>query len=325
MNTGQSPGGIQGRWWPQPAPWQPTTTVTDGHLGIRRGNYIALQAPDPRRAAEFAVGHMGMELVHVDANERHYLAGHGLDPYSVVYTKGERAVDHVSYVVADAAALSRAETTLSQLAVDFERIEGSEMWRHKRAVRFRAPTGTTIELTLGVEIEIPMTELVEAPQVAPAPLAFDHVILRTRDIESLTQWSGDVLGLRESARIIAPDDVPILSFFRGSALFHCFGAARSDHDGLHHFELSMKNDRALFAAYEKMSADPAVDIFWGPVRHGCGQNIAFYFRDAVGNIVEYSAEEELILGDAYEVQHWSITNARSEDEWGSEVPHDAFA
>lgn len=44
-----------------------------------------------------------------------------------------------------------------------------------------------------------------------------------------------------------------------------------------------------------VSADPDVEIIWAPVRRGCGQDIAGYFRDAIGHIVEFSAEEELIL------------------------------
>jgi catechol 2,3-dioxygenase len=306
---------------PAPEPWQPPASGRYGRLGITRGNYVAVCAPNPEQAAEFAVKHMGFHLVHVDDDNRHYLAGHGLDPYSLVYTEGDGPVDHISYAVDDVAALATAEATLTEAGTEFERIDQSPLWRHRQAVRFRAPTGATIELTPGVAVDIPMAELMPQPPTVPAPIAFDHAILRTTDINAMIEWAPQVLGLRESGRIIAPDGIPILAFFRCATLFHCFGLARSEYDGMHHYEFTLKNDRALFAAFETLSADPEVEIIWAPVRHGCGQNIAFYFRDAIGNIVEFSAEEELILGEeTYEVQHWSVLNGRSTDEWGSHPP-----
>lgn len=79
-------------------------------LGIDRGNYVAVHSDDPAAAAQFAVDNMGFYLVHVDHAGRHYLAAHGLDPYSLVYTPGEKGkVDHISYVVRSAAALPAAE------------------------------------------------------------------------------------------------------------------------------------------------------------------------------------------------------------------------
>jgi hypothetical protein len=42
----------------------------------------------------------------------------------------------------------------------------------------------------------------------------------------------------------------------------------------------------------------------------------FYFRDYTGSIVEYSAEEEIILNDAtYVPRVWPTADARAADEW----------
>ena len=90
-------------------------------LGIDRANYIAVHSTDPAAAAKYAVEHMGFFLVHVDKEGRHYLGAHGLDPYSLVYTRGEQgAVDHISYVVRDAADLAEAEANLAAAGVKAE-------------------------------------------------------------------------------------------------------------------------------------------------------------------------------------------------------------
>lgn len=290
-------------------------------LGIDRAHYMALRTPDPAAAAAFAVEHMGMTLVHADDAGRHYLAAHGLDAYSLVYAPGENGIDHVSYLVRGAAALPGAEEHLAAAGVASERVDASDLWHHGPAVRFQAPNGTTLELTTGVNLPLPMHWNVRKPAADVAPIAFDHTILRTTDVDGMIRFATEVLGLKESGRIVLPDGVPFLTFFRSHTIFHCLGIAHSRHDGLHHYQYTLKNGHAVFAAHERMKADGEVDLLWGPIRHGCGQNITFYFHDHAGNIVEYSAEEEVILDDAtYEPLTWSIRDLRATNEWGEDLP-----
>jgi catechol 2,3-dioxygenase len=286
-------------------------------LGIDRANYIALQSSNPAAAAQYAVEHMGFYLVHADGAGRHYLAAHGLDPYSLVYTPGEQGkVDHVSYVVRSADDLLEAEKQLADLGVKSERIERSQLWRHGPALRFTTPNGQIIELTPGVLVDVPMAALVAEPQTTPAPISFDHTILRAVNVDAAFEFASRVMGLKESARIVAPDAIPVLGFFRCHTLFHCFGVARSQYDGLHHIQFTLKNPLGVHAAFEHMKARGKVELIWGPLRHGAGHNIVFYFRDYTGTIVEYSAEEEIILNDAtYAPRAWPVTDPRAADEW----------
>ena len=111
-------------------------------LGIDRGNYIAVHSNNPAAAAQYAVENMGFYLVHADSEGRHYLAAHGLDSYSLVYTPGEQGrLDHISYVVRSADDLFAAEERLTDLGVKGERIERSQLWRHGPALRFTIPAG----------------------------------------------------------------------------------------------------------------------------------------------------------------------------------------
>ena len=111
-------------------------------LGIDRGNYIAVHSNNPAAAAQYAVENMGLYLVHTDSEGRHYLAAHGLDVYSLVYTPGEQGkLDHISYVVRSADDLLAPEKRLTDLGVKSERIERSQLWRHGPALRFASPGG----------------------------------------------------------------------------------------------------------------------------------------------------------------------------------------
>ncbi len=292
-------------------------------LGIDRANYIAIHSSDPAAAARFATEHMGFHLVHVDAAGRHYLAGHGLDPYSLVYTPGEQgAVDHISYLLRSATLLSEAEACLSAAGVASERVQGSALWRHGPALRFKNPSGQIIELTAGVQVDVPMAALVAEPQVTPAPITLDHAVVRVVNVGAGFEFAARTIGLKESARIVAPDGIPVLGFFRCHTLFHCYAVARSQYNGLHHMQFTVKNPLAVHAASEQMRARGKVELIWGPLRHGAGHNVVLYFRDYTGNIVEYSAEEEIILNDAtYVPRAWPVTDPRAADEWNlSPIP-----
>jgi catechol 2,3-dioxygenase len=78
----------------------------------------------------------------------------------------------------------------------------------------------------------------------------------------------------------------------------------------------LKDPPAVYAAAEKLKANGKIEVIWGPLRHGAGHNIAFYFRDYTGNIVEFSAEEEIILNSTtYQPRSWSVTDPLAADEW----------
>jgi catechol 2,3-dioxygenase-like lactoylglutathione lyase family enzyme len=292
-------------------------------LGIDRANYLAVHSSDPAAAARFAVEHMGFYLVHADRDGRHYLGAHGLDPYSLVYTPGEQgAVDHISYVVRSAGDLVAAETTLVAAGLKTERVERSPLWRHGPALRFNNPSGQMIELTAGVNVDVPMAALVAEPQSTPGPICLDHAVFRCVDVDAGFDFAARTMGLKESARIVAPDGIPVLGFFRAHTIFHCYAVARSQHDGLHHMQFTLKNPLAVHAAFEQMRDRGKVEIIWGPLRHGAGHNIVFYFRDYTGSLVEFSAEEEIILNDAtYVPRAWPVTDPRAADEWNlSPIP-----
>jgi catechol 2,3-dioxygenase len=292
-------------------------------LGIDRGYYIAIHADDPAAAAKFATEHMGFFAVHVDGEGRHYLGAHGLDPYSLVYSPGKQGeVDHISYVVRSATDLSRAASILAKAGVTAEQVENSPMWRQGAVLRFKNTSGQTIQLSPGVNVDVPMASVVHEPKTAPAPLAFDHAIFRAADVCAGFEFASRVMGLKESARIVAPDGISVLGFFRSHTLFHCYGAARSRYNGLHHMQFTLKNPLAVYRAFEQMKDRGKVELIWGPLRHGAGHNIVFYFRDYTGSIVEYSAEEEIILNDAtYVPRAWPATDPRAADEWNlSPIP-----
>lgn len=296
-----------------------------GLVGVERAGYLALHADDPVAAARFAADHLGLAHVHTDAAGRTYLAAHGPDPYSLVYSPGPHGkVDHLSYLVRDRAALERAADALEAAGAAVERIARSQLWRGQPAVRVQSPAGHTVQLTVGVHTPVPVAAQTASPDAAIAPLALDHIAPLVADPDAEVAWGVEVLGLSESARVVAPEVGPVVAFLRGRPLFHCYTVVRGAQNGLHHFQFSFKDGAAVRAAAEALTADADVEVLWGPVRHGPGHTVALYLRDYTGNIVEFSSEEEVVLDDdAYEPRTWSAQDPTVLDEWGS-LPPEGF-
>src|SRR5581483_2520081 len=117
---------------------------------ITRLNHLALRAADPGAAAAFASEKMGFTLAHTGEDGSVYLKAHGVDPFSLVYVPGDApGLDHVSYLVKDAAALEDAARHLESNGVAIERsADGS--YGHGATVRFNTPSGHRLDLTTGV-------------------------------------------------------------------------------------------------------------------------------------------------------------------------------
>lgn len=289
-------------------------------LGIHRTGHVALRAPNPEAAAEFAVNQMGFTLAGHDDEGRYYLSAAGPDPYSLVYTPGQGGLEHISYIVADHAALDEAAARLANANIPVTRREPSA-WNPGASLRFSTPAGHTLQLTTGLIADTPIAATTPRPAIAGSPIVCDHVVVRCTDVPAESAFAAGTLGLMESSRIEAPDATPVMTFFRASKLYHCIALAQSGSNGLHHVQFTLKDGAAVFEAWEKMRSEARVELLWGPVRHGPGHNIACYFRDQAGHVIEYSAEEEVIFDDeAYSPMRWSVEDQRSLDEWGTRPP-----
>ncbi|GGF31739.1 VOC family protein [Subtercola lobariae] len=303
------------------------TNHTSRPSTIERAGYLAVHSPDPAAAAAFAVKYMGLWLVHVDDEGRHYLAASGLDPYSLVFTPGAaKTIDHVAYLVRDLGVLNEYEQLLRSKGVAVERIDASGLWRAAAALRVQSPAGHYVHLTTGVNVEHPMGAIVVPNRPAPTPITLDHAAPRILDPQAEIDFAVDVLDLKVTARIVHPEEGIAVAFMRAHTLYHCYTIVAGPYNGLHHYQFTLKDRFAIFDAYERISGSGDVNVLWGPLRHGAGHNVAFYFHDHDGNIVEYSAEEEIVLDAAgYIQQEWSALNPAVGDEWGTEPPAIFFA
>jgi catechol 2,3-dioxygenase-like lactoylglutathione lyase family enzyme len=121
------------------------------------------------------------------------------------------------------------------------------------------------------------------------------VCASTRVPEMLGFWR-DKLGARESDRVLEGEDLAAV-FLRSDPEHHSFATfrapeSRPDH---HCYETAGWMD---IRDWGDRMAKLRIPLWWGPGRHGPGNNLFFMVEDPDGHKVEFSAELELMTEDA---------------------------
>ena len=123
-----------------------------------------------------------------------------------------------------------------------------------------------------------------------------HFVCASARVPELLAFYRDRLGARESDRVLDGGELAAV-FLRSDPEHHSFATfrapeSRPDH---HCYETSGWMDIRDWA---DRVAKLRIPLFWGPGRHGPGNNLFFMVEDPDGHKVEFSAELELMKEDA---------------------------
>lgn len=152
---------------------------------------------------------------------------------------------------------------------------------------------------------------------APAPGRLQHVVVATADIPPMAKFYENILGFVPTDHVLREESdggkTLTAIFYRSTSEHHSFAVflsdtARPDH---HAYEVSCWNDIRDWADH---MSNLCINLWWGPGRHGPGNNLFFMIEDPDGYKVEISAELETIV-DGASVRHWPH-NERSLNLWG---------
>ena len=134
---------------------------------------------------------------------------------------------------------------------------------------------------------------------SPAPRAgaglsgrLQHFVCASTRLEQMLEFYCRRLGMIESDRVLEGAELSA-AFLRSDPEHHSFAAfrapeSRADH---HCYETDSWNDIRDWA--DRM-AQLRIPLWWGPGRHGPGNNLFFMIEDPDGHKVEFSAELELM-------------------------------
>ena len=159
-------------------------------------------------------------------------------------------------------------------------------------------------------------DLVPGPADGRAlPGRLQHVVVASSRLPAMMRFYEDALGFIASDYVHATDGngAPTAAFYRCDPEHHSFavfGAAESRPDH-HAYEANSWNDIRDWADH---LASRSIKLWWGPGRHGPGNNLFFMIKDPQGYLIEISAELE-IVPDAVEKRSWPHEE-RTLNLWG---------
>jgi catechol 2,3-dioxygenase len=171
------------------------------------------------------------------------------------------------------------------------------------------PDGNT--LTFGHEASVR-----SAPKTRRGPRArLQHLAIASDSPERLLRFYTDVLGFVLSDKVLDEGRLSAcwLRTDREHHTMALFRTRQADRRLDHHsYEVE---DWGLIRNWADDFAARGIELVWGPGRHGPGNNLFIMIRDPDGNLIEFSAELEVITDDRPAVV-WP-QDARTFNRWGS--------
>ncbi len=183
------------------------------------------------------------------------------------------------------------------------------------AFAVRDPDGRLVVFGLP-RADLPAPALGGALPGSKLPARLQHVVVASSALPAMLRFYEEDLGFVVSDYVFEGDgrSEPTAAFFRSDPEHHSFGVfrcpeTRPDH---HAYETTCWNDIRDWADH---LATLNIKLWWGPGRHGPGNNLFFMIQDPQGYLVEISAELE-IVPDEVEKRPWKHEE-RTLNLWGA--------
>jgi catechol 2,3-dioxygenase-like lactoylglutathione lyase family enzyme len=264
-----------------------------------RLHHLRRDSTEPERLARF-YGEMLGDRVEALPDTQWLVHGHGR---SLIVGRGAKgAVPYFALAMRDAAQLASYAASLQRLGVALEASPSPLFGDGAFAVT--DPDGRRVIFGLPG-----MTSETEGSKTA----RLQHFVCASVRVPQMLAFYRDTLGARESDRVLEGERIAAV-FLRSDPEHHSFATfeapeSRADH---HAYETGGWMD---IRDWGDRMASLRIPLWWGPGRHGPGNNLFFMIEDPEGHKVEFSAELELLPQEAA-FRSWPHEQ-RTLNLWGS--------
>jgi catechol 2,3-dioxygenase-like lactoylglutathione lyase family enzyme len=247
-----------------------------------RLHHLRRDSAEPQRLARF-YGELLEDRVEALPNGEWLVRGHGRR--MIVGRGAPGAVPWFALAMKDAAHLAGYAEALDKLGVRREPFATPLFMEGAFAVT--DPDGRRVAFGLPLRVSGIQSRMHARLQ---------HFVCASSRVTDLLAFYRDTLGARESDRVLEKDELSA-AFLRSDPEHHSFATfrapeSRPDH---HCYETSGWMD---IRDWGDRMASLRIPMWWGPGRHGPGNNLFFMVEDPDGHKVEFSAELELMTEDA---------------------------
>jgi hypothetical protein len=123
-----------------------------------------------------------------------------------------------------------------------------------------------------------------------------HFVCASMRVPEMLSFYRDTLGACESDRVLEGGEIAAV-FLRSDPEHHSFATFRAPESRADHHSYETGSWNAIRDWGDQM-AKLRIPLWWGPGRHGPGNNLFFMIEDPEGHKVEFSAELELMTQEA---------------------------
>ncbi len=270
-------------------------------------DHIRLDAADPEGIADFYAATLGMTAL-AQADGTTLLSG---TRRRIVIGRGTPGTQPYSaFRLGDPAQLAALRTHLAGKGVAL--LPSPTPVFTEDAFAVRDPDGRLAVFGL------PRADLDPPPSgsaAAALPARLQHAVVASTRLAEMMRFYEDALGFVPSDYVheSGGNRAPTVAFYRSDPEHHSFAVfkaseSRPDH---HAYETSSWNDIRDWADFV---ASRGIKLWWGPGRHGPGNNLFFMIKDPQGYLIELSAELEIVPDDV-EKRSWPHEE-RTLNLWG---------
>ena len=127
------------------------------------------------------------------------------------------------------------------------------------------------------------------------PGRLQHVVVASPRLPEMMRFYEDALGFVPSDYVheSGGNRAPTVAFYRCDPEHHSFAVFRADASRPDHHAYEARNWNDIRDWADHMAAR-AIKLWWGPGRHGPGNNLFFMIKDPQGYLIEISAELEIV-------------------------------
>lgn len=268
--------------------------------------YVSMRTRDLAASLENAVDVFGLHETESTGTKAFVTAQN--KHHELVYSQAdEDALDHIGLVVPNGDELDAIRAKVDRSG--FRIVSEAPIEDHiETGFAFVGPEGYTWQI---------YTEKLDYSMLKRGSLAPDrlgHVNIKSRNAPAMRDFLHDTFDFRVS------DAIGIDNFFmRCNNDHHGIAIFSSSDLGLHHHAWQAGNIMDLARLGDRLARRGA-RLAWGPVRHGAGDNIAVYFVEPNGTVIEYYCDMETIRDKDRPARLFDPDDLYWINQWDGQVP-----
>ena len=243
-------------------------------------HHLHFQSPEPERLVTWYSGVMDMKA-EVLSHDLWLTNG---PARQVLFSKGEaKKLSHAGFAVRDAESLESLRERADEAGLTPQSVDTPLF--QPNAFGVTDPDGNAIYFGLAKSQMVRMMKGIRGP--------LQHLTLATRDVQAVEDFYAGKLGFGVSDRVVSAEGKVMTCFMRGNHEHHNLACFYQERQGVDHHSYEA-GEWDTIRDWSDHFATQNVPLFWGPGRHGPGNNLFIFIEDPDGNWIEVSAELEVI-------------------------------